>query len=92
MHVSKLLLQYADINAKNPLNGKTPLHVTCGIPCYFRLTKILVENGADATIQDDEGRTPLVVAANTNSDSYTQKVVWYLVRHYPLVVLADRLE
>lgn len=48
-----LIERGADVNAKTP-NGKTPLHIAHG----SAMTKLLLDNGADPEIKDNNGNKP----------------------------------
>jgi hypothetical protein len=56
--VERLVHRGADVNAKHPINGRTPLHVASK---YDRTetVRILFKNGANINAQDDTGSTPL---------------------------------
>lgn len=46
----------------------------------MRIVEILVENGADVTAKDSDGKTPLDLARSQNSNSY-KNVIDYLEQH-----------
>ena len=76
----KLLVSYgADINAVGP-NGKTPIHSAIAIK-NFEIANYLLDNGADLTIKDKWGNSPVDTlkmvgdaGIKLNSDHYE----WYL--------------
>lgn len=55
---SFLLKHGADINMKDSFYGETPLH-TCAKKGNWSVARVLLENGADYTIQDKNGKVPL---------------------------------
>lgn len=69
--VSKLIPHINDINSTNVI-GQTVLHYAAAHSVYadFDLIKMLIENGADKTIRDNDGLTAydMYVANNTNID------------------------
>lgn len=62
--IQNYLKQGENINAKNSL-GNTALHYAVASD-NVELVKFLLENGADATVQNDKGWTPLAIAEKKN--------------------------
>ena len=61
-YMLRLLLEYgADVNTINYMTGKTLLHI-CIEKHYYRLSKILLEFGANTTMKTNDGYTPLLTA------------------------------
>lgn len=56
--VKALLIEGADVNAKNKL-GKTPLHVVGGNFHKSEVVELLLDNGADMNVLDNDGKSPL---------------------------------
>jgi ankyrin repeat protein len=94
--VERNICHGADVNAKHPINGRTPLHVASK---YDRTetVRILVENGANINAQDDTGSTPTVDNNDPENDGYdtgterirrfsTCVVTIELVRRHPLAI------
>lgn len=75
-----LIKRGANINATNNL-GKTPLHVAAWNG-NFTATEILLKNGADRTLKDDDGATPLDCAKKfydqLHDDDFHGKVITLL--------------
>jgi len=74
--IKTLLNHGADINAQTANNKRTPLHVLTGISMLshhweaYKLTStltFLLKNGADTSIKDINGNTPLEVALSKNN-------------------------
>lgn len=63
------------INQKN-IGGATPLHLATRIN-NFEIAKILVENGADVNVFDNENMTPLMRASISGSD----EIIKLLLQH-----------
>lgn len=61
----------ADINFKNPLeNGSTPLHLAVEGSKY-NWVALLLKKGSDATIENDDGKTPLMLAHEIANEHVT---------------------
>ena len=59
VEVVKYLLEHgADVNRRLAENGRTPLHLAC-MYNFFRISKILLEYGADKNMKDNGGKTPV---------------------------------
>lgn len=62
LNIVKLFITFkAHLNIKDLEKGQTNLHYSCKNG-NLKITKILLENGADCTIQDDFGNEPLDTA------------------------------
>lgn len=67
--ISSLASHCDDFNARDNTNA-TPLHLLASIPAHRwdpagnqdKITKLLLDNGADPNVQDDDGCTPLHLA------------------------------
>lgn len=73
--IVKILLKEKDlqIDCKDK-DGKTPLHDACTYG-YLALVKLLIENGTDFTIKDNNGCTPFMLAARNSSGSWSKDVL-----------------
>ena len=59
IEVPKKLIEYGfDLNERCPKSGGTPLHICCKRG-KVRLCEMLLRNGADPDIRDDEGKCPM---------------------------------
>jgi ankyrin repeat protein/beta-lactamase regulating signal transducer with metallopeptidase domain len=56
--VEKLLAKGADVNAKSPRQGRTPLHAAVDKGRY-KTARLLIAAGANVNATDNEGKTPL---------------------------------
>jgi len=68
-------------------NGSTPLHMAATFGCVSA-AQVLIQHGADVTILDDLGYTPLFVAVRENQ----VEMVRVLVHFYPPELIAALLE
>ncbi|MFC1765376.1 ankyrin repeat domain-containing protein, partial [Planctomycetota bacterium] len=60
----KCLLDHgADINARENVQGWTPLHCAVRVYFYTPVVELLLERGADSTIMDNRGMLPLAMIA-----------------------------
>jgi len=73
--ISELAKQGADVNRANRF-GETPLmHVCkCDRPAMENLQVLLLEKGADVTVKDQEGNTPLHYAARNRSNALAKSM------------------
>lgn len=69
--VTFLIDHGAQVNLQNPKTLQTPIHYSARDQntSHVDTLKLLVSRGADLTIQDKEGRTPLVIALVSNDSS-----------------------
>ena len=64
----KLLVDFgADVDHQN-YDGRTALHISAADPTLAEVTKELLDRNADANITDEEGCTPLHVAARWENE------------------------
>jgi len=63
--VEKLLAKGADVNAKDPRQGRTPLHQAADRGRY-KTAECLIAASADVNATDNEGKTPLSLAQEEN--------------------------
>ena len=76
-HVSKLLQNGADPNARDQIGGRTALHIAAG-GAYFAGMEMLLNAGGDPNAKDDEGNIPLHHACMGGCGKYAIDVVMYL--------------
>ena len=76
-----LIEKGANLDAQHN-NGETCLYCACLLG-YLNAVQLLLNHGADVTLASSEGITPLVIASQVNHVN----VVWFLVRHYPWLVI-----
>lgn len=72
IHIVEMLIDYGlDVNAIGPKNGYTPLHdaVWGNNPAA---AKLLLEKGADPTIKNKEGQTPLEKAKSEGKEDLVE--------------------
>jgi ankyrin repeat protein len=62
--VEALIAQGANVNAKDPVLGWTPLHVAAMYRCYNNMQKLL-DHGANVNAADAKGNTPLILAVDS---------------------------
>ena len=48
------------------VGGSTPLHVAVRTPFNYECTRVLLNHGADVTLKDKDGKTPLMAAEEMN--------------------------
>ena len=60
--IAALLEAGADLNAREPARGRTPLHLAADSNFDPAIVSFLLEAGADPTVQDNEGKTPVDLA------------------------------
>jgi ankyrin repeat protein len=66
--VRLLVVKGADVNAKDKISRRTPLHyVASRVNGRLDVASLLVDNGADLRARDKDSRTPLVVARGYKS-------------------------
>lgn len=71
----KLLLSHdAEINAKNGCQSWTALHAACFQHCD-RIISLLINKGADITVQDENGETPFALLKPNKNDHYNQSII-----------------
>ncbi len=64
LEICKILKEYgADINCKNYVTGKTPLHLACSCG-YIEIINWLLEQGANLRSVNDEGEEPINFCPN----------------------------
>ena len=63
--VKLLIANGADVNVKNPLCSRTPLHLAAAYG-YRDIVELLVDKGADVNAREDDRDTPLDVSINTD--------------------------
>ncbi|XP_076764170.1 ankyrin repeat domain-containing protein 40 isoform X1 [Xylocopa sonorina] len=61
--IQELLNLGVDVNARNPIDGWTPLHWACK-KGFLDIAALLLKNGADKNIRSDIGETPAFVCTN----------------------------
>ena len=74
----KLLIKYgAKVNYIDPKTGATPLHRAMYM---FRseVVKVLIENGADLSIKNKKGQTPIDVLKSKSDDKRKREVIEFL--------------
>ncbi len=79
VEVARLLINAgADINRKCE-HGRTALQMAAAWG-HLDIVQLLIENGADPTIRDDEGMTPSMIAAGSKRvpDANLRRVIEYL--------------
>ena len=59
--VEKLLAHGADVHAKDPRQGRTPLHKTI-VRGHYKTAGLLIAAGANLNATDNEGKAPLSLA------------------------------
>ncbi|MEL6307638.1 MAG: ankyrin repeat domain-containing protein [Chloroflexota bacterium] len=64
-NVKHLLSAGFNVHARAVFTNATPLHIACAIG-DAELVQLLIENGADTTLQDAEGNTPRQLAQSRN--------------------------
>ena len=74
--INALIQAGADINAREQLYGNTPLHRMV-LANQQQAVLLLLENGADATISNANGKTPLALA-DENTDFQNSEAYWAL--------------
>ena len=70
--VSYLITHHADVDRRDTA-GWTALHISG----HLTIVKILVDGGANVNVQDDKGRTPLMIHAEKGN----KDIVSYLIAH-----------
>ena len=74
----RLLITYgADINYVNPYTGDTPLHRAMYM--YRKeIVKLLIESGADLSIKNKDGQTPVDVVKSKTDDGRKEEMIVFL--------------
>jgi ankyrin repeat protein len=75
--VKRLLAKGADVNAKDPQMGRTPLHVAVDRGRY-KTAEVLIAAGADVNATDNDGQTPIDIAL---SRKLNKEIVKLLRQH-----------
>ena len=76
-----LLKYHADVN-KQTIIGETPFHLACFYYASPATVEILLENGASLDARDEDGSTPLHVAARGfNGAASKLEIVKILLQH-----------
>ncbi len=70
----RILLQYgAEIDARRG-DGQTPLMIACSDNSKEAMVELLLAQGADPTLQDNEGRTARDIAASRNLETIVDRL------------------
>jgi len=69
-----LLKAGSQINARRTSDGQTALHITIS-SVYTEATEALIRNGADVTVSDDFGETPLHRAAYLGNERAAEELI-----------------
>ena len=69
-----LIERNADVNAKDDVWGKTPLHYAAARNAG-EIARAVIEAGADVRVKDNDGRTPLHDAAQNDAWAIVQKLI-----------------
>lgn len=76
-----LIKQGRDINATEDLYGWTALHMCCAYK-RVEIAFLLIEKGCDMDIQDNEGKTPLMLAVSYNYEQRSEKHIKRTIEIY----------